>query len=330
MTANAEDQDRATVWHVRSTPDSPLQYQQLLTLLATFTPAVQALPPTAALAQARGALRVYGCGPAELAQRFRVQALAWYGLRTRVGIGINRTVAAMASKRVGPNGVLCVAQEQTSEWLGPLPVGALHEIRRAHAVALDSYGIRTIGRLAAMSEGTVQRIVGGRAGRTLHQRARGIDPRPILAGRMPESTSEQHTFERDVIDPDLMRAVVARLTATLGTRLRAREQAARSVALVLRFANGSDLSKSRRLPEPSAHTEDLRDMGYRILRQHGLQRGRVRRITVVCEDLVDDAPTQISLDPTREARLRAEPVIDQLAARFGSRIGPASAFLRVS
>ncbi|MFD4478237.1 hypothetical protein ACFWPU_19275 [Streptomyces sp. NPDC058471] len=119
-------------------------------------------------------------------------------------------------------------------------------------------------------------------------------PRSILAGRMPESTSAQHVFERDVIDPDLMRAVVARLTATLGTRLCAREQAARSVALVLRFASGSDLSKSRRLPEASAHTEDLRDMGYRILRQHGLQRGRVRRITVVAEDLVASAPTPVS------------------------------------
>ncbi|KUL62808.1 DNA polymerase Y family protein [Streptomyces sp. NRRL S-1521] len=323
--------DRATIWHVRSEADSPEQYQQLLKLLARFTPAVQPLPPTAALAQVAGALRVHGCTAAELAARFRVQALAWYALDTRVGIGINPTVAAMASTRAGGSGVLHVPAANTAAWLAPLPVYALHGITRKHAGALDDYGITTIGRLAAVPEGTVQRIVGGKAGRLLHQRARGIDPRPILAGRMPQSTSAQHTFERDVIDHDLMRAVISRLTTTLGTRLRSRGQAATSVTLLLRFAGGSDLSKTRRLPEPSAHTEDLRDACHRILRQHGLQRGRVRRITVIAEDLLPDAPTQISLDPAREARLRAEPVMDRLAERFtGLRIGPASAFQRVS
>ncbi|WP_309049347.1 hypothetical protein [Streptomyces sp.] len=164
----------------------------------------------------------------------------------------------------------------------------------------------------------MQRIVRGRAGRLLHQRARGIDPHPILVGRMPESTSAQHTFERDVIDHDLMRAVVSRLTTTLGTRLPG--QAAAPVTLLLCFTGGSDLSKTRRLPEPSEPTEDLRNTCY-----------RTPRITVVAEDLLADAPIRISLDLSREARLRAEPAMDRLAERFtGLRIGSASAFQRVS
>lgn len=41
-------------------------------------------------------------------------------------------------------------------------------------------------------------------------------------------------------------------------------------------------------------------------------------------------PTQLSIDRLREAQLRAERVLDQVTARYGSIIGPASAFLRVS
>lgn len=50
-----------------------------------------------------------------------------------------------------------------------------------------------------------------------------------------------------------------------------------------------------------------------------LQRGHVRGITLTADKLTaaDSAGGQISLDRERENRLRAEPVIDELNARFG-------------
>ncbi|MFE6892035.1 hypothetical protein [Streptomyces sp. NPDC057694] len=57
----------------------------------------------------------------------------------------------------------------------------------------------------------------------------------------------------------------------------------------------------------------------------GLQRARLTGMSVRGEDLVSAAvaPQQITFDPVREARLRAEQVIDRVNRRFGpGAVGP--------
>ncbi|MEV5922500.1 hypothetical protein AB0N42_33165 [Streptomyces pseudogriseolus] len=61
----------------------------------------------------------------------------------------------------------------------------LHGIGPRQAGALHEYGIHTVGRLAAISPATTQRLLGGRAGRTAADRARGIDTRPVVPRAPP-------------------------------------------------------------------------------------------------------------------------------------------------
>ncbi|WP_432016542.1 hypothetical protein [Streptomyces hydrogenans] len=65
-----------------------------------------------------------------------------------------------------------------------------------------------------------------------------------------------------------------------------------------------------------------------------LQRARVRRIVLTVEDLAaaEEGPgAQLSLDPEREARLRIDPVLDRLNARWGHRVvRPAATYRNVS
>jgi DNA polymerase-4 len=326
--------DTAAIWHIRL-PDreSAAGLPELLSVLGGFTPAVQALPPDAAVADVAGVLRLFGTGSADLAQRMRVRALALHGLPTVVGIGRSWTVAAMASARPGPDGVRYVAPSRTARFFESAPVGDLYGIRRAQAATLRGYGLETVGQLAAAPRSTVVRILGGRPGRELHERANGIDRRVVVPGRAQQSTGVRADFGTDTLDGAVVRACAARLVADLGTRLRTREQAARAVTVAIRMADRAGLTRTRVLPAPSAHTEDLRETVYRILDGFGLQRARIRRITLTAEDLLDigRAPTQLTLDRGREARLRAEPVLDALNARYGpGTIGPATAFLKAS
>ncbi|MET9903070.1 hypothetical protein [Streptomyces sp. NPDC006446] len=75
----------------------------------------------------------------------------------------------------GPGGVLAVTPDEVAVWLGPLPVEALHGIGPRQAQALHNYGVHRIGLLAAIPPATVQRLLGGRAGR---QAADGPRHRP--------------------------------------------------------------------------------------------------------------------------------------------------------
>ncbi|CAM5353496.1 hypothetical protein SGLAM104S_04153 [Streptomyces glaucescens] len=81
----------------------------------------------------------------------------------------------------------------------------------------------------------------------------------------------------------------------------------------LKFAGGTSWEKTRRLPQPSAHDGDLRQLAYQLMDAAGLQRGRLTGIALRRgEDLVDAARAaqQISLDGTREDRLPAEQAMD--------------------
>ncbi|MBV1942030.1 hypothetical protein [Streptomyces sp. BV286] len=299
---------------------------ELMETIERFTPLAQSLAPSAAVAQVGGALRLFGVGPVGLAQRLRLQAAALYGLGTVVGIGPSWSVAAMASSRTGSGGVLHVPASDTADFLGPLPIGELYGIRRAQATALRSLGVLTIGQLAVLPGATVLRIL-GRPGRALQERARGVDHRTVVPGRAAETVSVRADFAVDVLDGFKVRSAALRLAAELGARLRAGERAARSVTVVVRMADRTEVSKARTLAAPSAHTDDLRRAVYGVLDGFGLQRARIRRLTLVAE-AVDGglAHTQLTLDGAREAWLRVEPVIDRLNDRYGpGTVGPAAA-----
>ncbi|MFE5923075.1 hypothetical protein [Streptomyces sp. NPDC056468] len=335
MTEDVAARHRATVMHVRCPDRLPEEgYRRVLELLADLSPVVQALPPTAALVELKGALRYHGTDAGRLGEILRVRALSRLGVDVRVGVGPSITVAATASAQVPlPGGVLAVDPGEVSAWLGPLPVDALHGIGPSQADVLRDYGIHCVGLLASVPPTTVQRLLGGRAGRTAADRARGIDPRPVVPRALPAAATVRHVFPRHTLDGAVVRAALLDLVVRLGLLLRRRDQAARALIITLTFVGNSSWTKTRRLTEPSAHDDDLRALAYQLMDAAGLQRGRLTALALKGEDLVsaDQVAQQISLDDGREARLVAETALDRLRAQFGPRIiGPAAVFRRAS
>ncbi|MFF1593069.1 hypothetical protein ACFVY0_33865 [Streptomyces sp. NPDC058286] len=311
----------ATVMHLRM----PLglaepAYREVLELLAEISPVTQALPPGAALVELRGALRYHGVPAVQLAERARVRALARLSVSLRIGLAPTWAIAATASAQAPEyGGITVVEPDQVADFLAPLPVDALHGIGPVQASALTSYGIHSVGMLATLPLATLQRVLGGRAGRLAHDRARGIDPRPVTPKVLPLSAAVRYRFERQEMDGAAVRARLLDLVVQLAASLRRREQVARGLTLQLDFAAGARWTKTLRLPEASAHDEDLRTAAYRLMDRAGLQRGRLVGLLVRAEDLVAAATAseQISFDRSREMRLRAEQAMDRANRRFG-------------
>ncbi|MFF7647013.1 hypothetical protein [Streptomyces canus] len=335
MGADQQTPGAATVMHVRCPDRLPEEsYRQVLEQLSELSPVVQALPPTAALVELKGALPYYGVNAGRLGEVLRIRTLSRLGVDVRVGIGPSITVAATASAQVPqPGGVLAVAPDQVAGWLGPLPVDALHGIGPRQAAVLRDYGIHCVGLLATVPPATIQRLLGGKAGRLAADRARGIDPRPVIPRALPATASVRHRFDQHTLDGAEVRAALLQLVIQLGTRLRGRGQVARALTLTLAFAGNSSWEKTRRLTAPSGHDDDLRQLAYQLMDAAALQRGRLTALVLKGEDLIDadQAARQLSLDDAREARLAAETVIDQVRDKFGPQvIGPAAVFRRAS
>jgi DNA polymerase-4 len=159
--------------HVRCPDRLPEEtYRQVLEQLADLSPVVQALPPSAALVELKGALRYHNADARHLGEVLRVRTISRLGVDVRVGIGPSITVAATASAQVeAPGGVLAIDPNHAAAWLATLPVEALHGIGPRQAAVLCDYGVHSVGLLAAIPPATVQRLLGGRAGRTAVDRA---------------------------------------------------------------------------------------------------------------------------------------------------------------
>ncbi|MFR9754185.1 DNA polymerase Y family protein [Streptomyces sp. TR06-5] len=317
------EEERAEQPHVLYVHFSEVRgrYAELLDLLGDITPVVQAVPPDAALADVRGALRYFRQDAAALATLLRTRALARYGSDCTVGVAVNPLLARMAAQDGPEGGVRCIpgGPRDTAAFLEHRPVGALHGVGPATARTLCAYGLDTVDRVAAARPATLQRILGAAAARRLQEQARGIDPAPVVADTPSRSMSRDHSFGRDELDADVRRRALLGLADRIGFRMRAEGQVAAVVTLTVRCADRSTLTRSRRLPEPTAHTPALAAAAHALHDALGLQRARVRSVALRAEELTaaELAAHQLSLDPQEEKARQAEAAADRARRRFG-------------
>ncbi|QKW05697.1 hypothetical protein HUT18_04190 [Streptomyces sp. NA04227] len=299
----------------------------LLALLGEFTPVVQALPPDGALADLGGAERYFGKDAVRLAEVIRVRALAQYGVDCVAGVGPSPVPARIAAAEAEPGRPRVVAEESeqgagVAEFLSGRPVAALPGVGAATARTLGSYGLDTLGLVAAAPLPTLQRLLGARAGRELHERARGVDRSRVVPDAASLSLAAERGFDRDELDPFLHRRALLAAAGELGARLRGAHQVCGTLSLTVRCVGRTGqagLTRSRRLPEPSAHSAVLSGVAYRMYDSLGLQRARVRGFVLRAEGLgpAERAAHQLSFDPVDDKLRRIEEVADRARAKFG-------------
>ncbi|MFF9492882.1 DNA polymerase Y family protein [Streptomyces flaveolus] len=306
---------------------------QLLGLLEEFTPVVEALPPDGALADLRGAERYFGRDAVELASVIRVRALALYGVDCVIGAGPGPMLARMALRDARPGLTRAVPGGEVREFLAGKPVAALPGVGAATARTLCEYGLDTLGRVAAAPLSTLQRLVGARAGRELHEKAQGVDRGRVVPNGISRSLAAERPFTRDELDPGRHRRALLSAAEELGSRLRAVDKVCRTLTLTVRYADlphsrtrssggtPTATTRSRTLKESTAHSAALTRAAYGMYEALGLQRARVRSVTLRAEGLApaEQASHQLTFDPVDEKVRRIEEVADRARAKFGPR-----------
>ncbi|MDF3149277.1 hypothetical protein PBV88_50915, partial [Streptomyces sp. T21Q-yed] len=189
------------------------------------------------------------------------------------------------------------------------------------ARTLCAYGLDTLGLVAAAPLSTLQRLVGAKAGRELHEKASGIDRGRVVPNAVSRSLATERPFTRDELDPDRHRRALLSAAEELGARLRALDQVCRTLTLTARYADRSSTTRSRTLKEPTAHSAALTRAAYGMYDALGLQRARVRALALRAEGLdpAEHASYQLTFDPRDEKARRIEEVADRARAKFGAR-----------
>ncbi|MGW6859166.1 DNA polymerase Y family protein [Streptomyces xanthophaeus] len=306
--------------HFHLGPDAPPDlYGQLLALAEDITPRVQAIPPDAAHLDITGALGYWQRDAQGITTLLRLRALALYGIQTTCAVAPNRMLAAMAAAATPPGTTTVIRQTDVEPWLRPRPVAALYGVGPARAVKLRAYGLHTIGDIADTPIATLARLFGTATGRALHDHAQGQDPRTVQTEPIAKSLAADRAFEHDVLDPGEHRRAVLALAEEVAGRLRDGQQAAGGLALSVRYADRTSSTRSRTLPEATARTRQLTATAYDLYDLLGLQRARVRGISLSVQDLrpAAHASEQLTLDPADDRARAVEAVADRARARYG-------------
>jgi DNA polymerase IV len=192
-----------------------------------------------------------------LAEAVRAVVRARTRLSCSLGVATSKVVAKVASDRRKPGGLTVVRPGREAAFLAPLPIRLLPGVGPRAEERLAALGITTIGEIAELGDDELQQVIGGKIGRGIRDRARGIDPRSLEVSVERISISQEETFERDIGDPERLHDELRRMATALAAHLQGRAQVARTVTTKVRYPDFSIRTRSTSLPVGTDEAERI-------------------------------------------------------------------------
>jgi DNA polymerase IV len=180
----------------------------------------------------------------KLAEAVQAAVRGGTSLSCSLGVATCKVVAKVASDRRKPGGLTVVPPGREASFLAPFHVRLLPGVGPRSENRLREAGVATIGALAALDDAALRRLLPGKVGRLLRDRALGIDPRGLETQVERVSISTEETFERDIADLDQLHAELRRMAGRLGDHLTRTNQAARTITTKVRYPDFSIRSRS--------------------------------------------------------------------------------------
>jgi len=206
--------------------------------------------------------------------------------------------------------------------------------------------VLTIGPLAKTPGSSLERLLGPAAGEKLTALAWNRDPREIKPRRQAKSAGAQSAIGRKPAEERVFRPALLHLADRIGTRLRAKSKAGRTVTARVRFANLDSATRSVTLDAPISATVILAEIAEELVRAVLADHPEEKTISLLAisvSHLEERWDVQLELplglkDEARRpgtkkgmARWAADCAVDRIRDRFGwDAIGYASVALGIS
>jgi DNA polymerase-4 len=285
-------------------------------ILLDFTPAVEAAALDDFYLDFTGTNRLYPDFPGVLA-RMQQRVERELGVSVSVGAATSKLVAGVASRLQRPRGFRIIPPGSEEEFLAPLPVEKLHGIGHTHAATLRERGIETIGALRTVPLEALVATFGDVVGRQLFERARGLDPREVLAPAVPKSVSRETTIESGTIDVEFLGALLEYLSERIGSTLRGYGRQARTLALRLRYTDFFSAARAAKLLPPTNDEKLLLAAATELFRALFTRRVALRFVGVSVANLEPDRRQSELFDMPANRRWYLNRGVDSVRGRFG-------------
>ncbi len=210
------------------------------------------------------------------------------GLTCSIGVAPNKLIAKMASEFNKPKGISIVHEADLQSLIWPLACRKINGVGPKADEKLQSFGIHTIGDLAAREQHWLMENFGKSHGAWLHEAAWGRDDSPVETESEPVSMSRETTFERDlhaVRDREELGAVFTRLCEQVAADLQRKGYEGKTIGIKLRYDNFQAVTRDHSLADHTADAKRIRQLAGQCLKRVDLSR-RIRLLGVRVGSLV--------------------------------------------
>ncbi|WP_231128224.1 DNA polymerase IV [Bacillus licheniformis] len=228
----------------------------------------------------------------EIQERLQKELL----LPSSIGIAPNKFLAKMASDMKKPLGITILRKREVPRILWPMDISEMYGVGRKTAEKLKTLEIEKIGDLAAADEYALKRLLGINGPR-LKRRANGIDTGEVNPDRIYEfkSVGNSSTLPHDSTDEKELFGLIDKLSISVSDRLKRKEVMAAKVFIMIRFADWTNITRSKTLLNPTDSKDDIAKESKALFRQHW-HGSPVRLLGVTGTDLVNRKEAVKQLD----------------------------------
>jgi DNA polymerase-4 len=229
-----------------------------------------------------------------IAAQIRAQVRARTQLTISAGVATGKMIAKIASDSCKPDGLLAIVPGEESSFLAPLPAGRLWGIGPKTAARLQTFGITTVGQIAALDDPSAKQLFGS-WGPQVRDLARGIDRRTVDTTRETKSISTETTFEYDVRDQRKLLEILKEQAVELAEKLQREGCSASTIGIKLKGADFRVTGRQTHLTEPTRDARLIYRAGALCLRRAHGAGTPVRLLGLRVASLVEGDERQISL-----------------------------------
>jgi DNA polymerase IV len=290
---------------------------QVFAIFREFTPVVEGLSLDEAFLDVTASQQLLG-SPERIGAEIRRRIAAQTGLTASVGIAPNKLLAKIASDLNKPDGMCRIDADNMREILDPLPIQKLFGVGQKTLPTVLAAGICTFGDARTASEAVLWRAF-GKNGKSMRDRAAGLDDRPVESEREEKSISAEETFDEDIRAPAELSAQLKALADRTASRLRAQKLLAGRVSVKIRRKDFTTYTRQRALEPPTQDTAIVSAAAEGLLNGWLTSQpsAAVRLLGVGVSDLQVMLQPDLFSGPLPESGSRLDSAVDGIRDRFG-------------
>ena len=257
----------------------------------------------------------FGC--LKWTKELRQKIISETGLPISFGLSVNKTISKIATDESKPNGELEIMQNHIRRFLNPLSVTKIPMVGQKTGMMLKSMGIHTIETLSKIPLHTIICVM-GENGKTIWQKANGIDNSIVEPYKERKSISAEQTFDKDTIDLKLLESKIQGMTDDLAFQLRKEKRLASTITVKIKYSNFDTHIQQMKIPHSSA--DHILQPNVKKLFQRLYNRRMLIRLIGVKLSNFASGHYQAHLFDDSEKMLNLYQAVDRIKIRYGDDI----------